>query len=122
MSKESKHIIVKFKWSGGAGLLKFIKENKVENNTEICEDEIESETESISEDEIESDTESKEEEINKRKEKIVCECGVKIVKWSLNRHKKSKIHENLMKLKTSNEANPWNILEPNLTKKHSQFR
>ena len=62
---------------------KFIKKNKVEleveNNTEICEENIAFETESISEDEIECNTESKKEDINKRKEKIVCECGVKIV-------------------------------------------
>ena len=74
-------------------------ELEVENNTETCEENIAFETETISEDEIES----KEEDINKRErntEKIVCECGVKIVKWSLNRHIKAKIHENLMKLKT----------------------
>ena len=71
---------------------KFINGNKVE----LGEENIAFETDSMSED----DTESKKEGINKRKEKIVCECGVKIVKWSLNIHMKAKIHENLMKLKT----------------------
>lgn len=41
----------------------------------------------------------KEDILPKLKEKVKCECGKKVTKYNLSRHKKTKTHKLLIKLK-----------------------